>query len=80
MFVLTMVVLVLLALAVVGLYVLNHYFSEFEHTFLYMTWAVVVLVVGTSVYLFFAMPTFADPGDTVRGTAVKQDTSNLMRE
>jgi hypothetical protein len=77
---LTIVMLVLVALSVIGLYVLNRAWSEFEHLFVYMTWAVVLVVVGASVYLFFAMPTFAEPGAAVRATSVQQDTSNLFQE
>jgi len=77
---LTITILVALAILMIGLYVLNHIFSEFEQVFIYLSFFVVLFVIGASAYLFFAMPTFAEPGSTIRGTDIKQDTSNLLQE
>ena len=84
MSVLTFTIIGVLALAMVGFYVLYKLFHEFDHLFLWVTYGFVAFIIGFAVYLSF---TAEDPSSSIssgtpapRTAGVMVDTSNLLQE
>lgn len=76
----TMMIVALITLAVVGLFVLNQMLHEFEKTFVWAAYGLVVLLIGFAVYLSFTSPTFTGHAPTPRTAGVSIDESNLLLE
>lgn len=78
-----LIVLFAVLAILVGVFaVITKYLEEFEHAFVYITWTVVLFIIGGAAYLTIATPTFANPPLTSSQTtfvAPPTDT-NLLKE
>ncbi|MEN9558118.1 MAG: hypothetical protein RL141_487 [Candidatus Parcubacteria bacterium] len=83
LFILTIIILSVLAILVAGLWVIVNKLEEFDGAFLYLTFGLVALIIGTGAYLSYATPTFANPFDLEDRTDtpyLSTDRSNLLQE
>lgn len=81
---LTITVLVILGIIVAGLYFVSHKLEEFDHVYMYATWASLIAVLLAAVYLAFAVPSVASTASRTQtqqktGTVIVDD-SNLLQE
>jgi len=67
-----------LGIVLYGLWIAARELTEYENLFVYVIFGILLLIVGTAVYLAYATPTFATKN--VERGAVHQDTSNLLLE
>ena len=82
MFNLTLTIIGILAVLLVGLFVFSREMWEFENSFLYFTFGMMLLIVGVAVYMTYAVPTFAKPPlpESISEITVTQDSIELAPE
>lgn len=75
------IIIAVLGIVLYGLWIAGRELTEFDDLFPYAITGLLVVLVGASIYLAFAVPTFATK-DIVQGSAgnVRQDTSNLLQQ
>lgn len=75
------IIVAVLGIVLYGLWIAGRELTEYEDLFVYAAAGLLLLIVGTAVYLAFAVPTIATK-DLVPGSegAVRKDTSNLLQE
>lgn len=72
----------ILAIVLGGLFWIAKELTEFEHAFFYAAGFVVILLIGTAVYLAYAVPSLAEHPFTPspQQSSVTVDQSNLLQE
>ncbi len=60
----TLIVLAIMAIVVTGLYLVGKHLTEFEGGFIYFVWGVMILLVGSAIYMTYAVPSFAQTATT----------------